>query len=523
MTPLVVAVLALLVTSAGGSWVSGRRSRRRVARRQQRALDTLGTIAARGDRPGAPLTSSDPAPQAHVRFVGPGDEEPAPTPRPLTGGWRPTRATGAAPFRSPAPRAVSPGAGLGADAAPAELPDGDDAGADVGSVRLVRPSAPDASTSGAALRLPPDTHWSYPASPDPAQEAPVPQQAPAQEPLLQEAVEAAAPPVTRPAARAAGPGRRRSPLAPPPPDPDSAAVPGVASDLAALAEAVTPPSPGAISRATRPAPGPAGWETPDGIPADGIPTGAGPVTGEPDDGTPTDGGYLHFDDLEPAADVAAAPLEPAVAGPVDPSERAEWASRLATIRAPQAAAPPRRAPSPDRARRRLLAVAVVAVVIVGAAMAAVATGAIGHGTHPTSGTSGGQAAGATSTPVTTAPGGGRSSGGTTTSSTTTSPAVTTAQVKLVSSSVGVSVYQVPKATPITLVATGPCWVEARSGDTTGPVVYTATMQAGATQSLTGPVWIRLGNPTAVKVTAGGTTVSPPVSNGSPYDLQFLAQ
>lgn len=509
MTPLVVAVLALLVTSAGGSWVSGRRSRRRVARRQQRALDTLGTIAARQDRPGTPLTSSDPAPQAHVRFVGPGDEEPAPTPRPLTGGWRPTRATGAAPFRSPTPRAVSPGAGLGADAAPAELPDGDDAGADVGSVRLVRPPAPDASTSEAALPLPPDTHWSYPASPDPAQEASAPQQTPVQEPLLQEAVEAAAPPVTRPAARAAGPGRRRSPLVPPPPDPDSAAAPGVASELAALAEAVTPPpSPGARSRATRPAPGPAGWGTPDGLPTDG---------------TPTDGGYLHFDDLEPAADVAAAPLEPAVAGPGDPSERAEWASRLATIRAPQSAAPPRRAPSPDRARRRLLAVAVVAVVIVGAAVAAVATGAVGHGTHPTSGTSGGQAAGARSTPVTTAPGGSRSSGGTTTSSTTTSPAVTTAQVKLVSSSVGVSVYQVPKATPITLVATGPCWVEARSGDTTGPVVYTATMQAGATQSLTGPVWIRLGNPTAVKVTAGGTTVTPPVSNGSPYDLQFLAQ
>ncbi|MST35353.1 hypothetical protein GHK86_21805, partial [Acidimicrobiaceae bacterium USS-CC1] len=84
------------------------------------------------------------------------------------------------------------------------------------------------------------------------------------------------------------------------------------------------------------------------------------------------------------------------------------------------------------------------------------------------------------------PSGGRSSGGTTTSS-TTGPAVTTAQVKLVSSSVGVSVYQVPKATPITLVASGPCWVEARSGDTTGPVVFTATMQAGATQRLTGPV------------------------------------
>jgi hypothetical protein len=90
----------------------------------------------------------------------------------------------------------------------------------------------------------------------------------------------------------------------------------------------------------------------------------------------------------------------------------------------------------------------------------------------------------------------------------------------VSSSTGVSVYQLSDVAPITVSASGRCWVEVRSADASGPVVHESTLVAGDTLRLTGPVWIRLGNPTAVRITAGSTTLTPPVTTGSPYDLEF---
>ncbi|MHB8505916.1 MAG: hypothetical protein ACYDEN_09390, partial [Acidimicrobiales bacterium] len=111
---LALASLVLVVTGASSSWTGRRRRGVRSARRQRRALDTLGAISGRSPAPRTPPDGS-PAPQAHVRVVSADAEPPVPTPRPMTGGWRPTRATGAAPFRSPAPRSspVDPAGVLG--------------------------------------------------------------------------------------------------------------------------------------------------------------------------------------------------------------------------------------------------------------------------------------------------------------------------------------------------------------------------------------------------------------------------
>ncbi len=96
------------------------------------------------------------------------------------------------------------------------------------------------------------------------------------------------------------------------------------------------------------------------------------------------------------------------------------------------------------------------------------------------------------------------------------------EVRLVSASSGVSVYQLSEAARITLSASGRCWVEVRAGSSTGPVVHETTLVAGQVERLTGPVWVRLGNPTAVRIEVGSTTLTPPVTTGNPYDLDFVA-
>jgi hypothetical protein len=103
---------------------------------------------------------------------------------------------------------------------------------------------------------------------------------------------------------------------------------------------------------------------------------------------------------------------------------------------------------------------------------------------------------------------------------TTVPAVTKAPFKLVSSSPGISVYRIVGRPRITVTATGECWTEILRRNATGRTLYVQTMVAGTRHEVKGPVWIRLGDPTAVTITVNGTKVTPPVSNGDPYDVQF---
>ncbi len=458
MTTIVVAALALLVTGASGSWIGARRQGRVSPRRQRRALATLGEIAAHDPRAGAALPPGEVLPQAHVKLVGPGDDGPAPTPRPLTGGWRPTRARGAAPFRTPPPlhRVADPG--VEPPGPPARLTPLDDPGDELGAVRLLR-----SPSSGS----PPSSER----SPSEARPAPSPS-----------------------------------------PTKDPAAAPGASAEAADRAA----PDRAAPDRAVQPEPSTRGARGPQRSPA-----------GQP----------VRFDDLEapePAGEPCEIPESLARSGPGS-AERAEWAAALASARSAVAEAAPRKAPPGHRRARRgrrLLEASATAAVLAAAAVASVSSGVVGGHHHPgglghaasgaaASGASAGAKTGSGSPaagPSRSGPSGpgtpgAGSSGGSAGSTQTVS-------VKLLSSSVGISVYQLSKQAPITLHASGRCWVEVRSGSSTGPVVYEATMSAGTTKALSGPVWVRLGNPTAVSVQVGATTVSPPVSSGNPYNLEF---
>src|SRR5579875_2528391 len=119
---LLVAVL-IVIPAVVMRWTNAAHRR---ARSHHRALDALGHITSsapagrvettrttvpfgstappggKADLDGNPRLATDHlGSQAYVRVVSSDSPAPLPAPRPLTGGWRPTRATGAAPFRRP--------------------------------------------------------------------------------------------------------------------------------------------------------------------------------------------------------------------------------------------------------------------------------------------------------------------------------------------------------------------------------------------------------------------------------------
>jgi Domain of unknown function (DUF4115) len=109
----------------------------------------------------------------------------------------------------------------------------------------------------------------------------------------------------------------------------------------------------------------------------------------------------------------------------------------------------------------------------------------------------------------------------TTATTTPAPPTTAAPpFSLVSNVDGTATYQVAAAAPIIVRATGPCWVDAHQANSSGASVFTATMAAGQTQTLTAPVWIRLGAPTAVAIEVNGTTLTTPSTGGAPLDVEL---
>ena len=391
VSPLVLGALVLLATGASGVWAGRRGHGARLARRQRRALDTLGAISGRSVA--APLAPGDgSAPQAHVRVVAEGDAPPAVTPRPLTGGWRPTRATGAAPFRTPKPWR-DPRVANG----PSALPEvADPADIDEGSVRVLRPALPATPSPGASSAPPPGA--SQPA-----------------------------------------------PLAAPPPGASQPALP-------------TPVAPAPLTPVAPPA-------------------GAAPAT-------------LRFDDLDPAD---AVPPPPLLVDPAGATTRRAATRRSATRRV-----------IPRRAAGRAVVVAGV-VAILGGGAAGAWTLANPSRRHPPAAVPTAPSARphTVSVPPRDVP----------------TPRATEA-VKLLSRTSGASVYRISGSATISLRASGPCWVEVRSGTESGNVVYEATMSAGSTKTVAGPVWVRLGNPPAMAVSVDGARVSPPVAAGTPYDLLF---
>src|SRR5437868_10202215 len=69
-------------------------------------------------------------------------------------------------------------------------------------------------------------------------------------------------------------------------------------------------------------------------------------------------------------------------------------------------------------------------------------------------------------------------------------------------------YTMTAATTIRVVASNPCWIEVRA-TAGGPITQVTTLQAGQTLSLPSPLWMRLGNPANVHVTAGTTALQLP--------------
>jgi hypothetical protein len=107
------------------------------------------------------------------------------------------------------------------------------------------------------------------------------------------------------------------------------------------------------------------------------------------------------------------------------------------------------------------------------------------------------------------------------SSATTSPTAPPASdISLVASSAGYSMYRLSWPATIRLESTGLCWVQIRDTGPTGPVTFEGDLTAGASHAVTGPAWLRLGNPTAVAVTVNGRVINPPLVAGEPYNIQF---
>jgi hypothetical protein len=67
-------------------------------------------------------------------------------------------------------------------------------------------------------------------------------------------------------------------------------------------------------------------------------------------------------------------------------------------------------------------------------------------------------------------------------------------------------------TTIMVVASNPCWIEVRA-TAGGPITQVTTLQAGQTLSLPSPLWMRMGNPANVHVTAGTTALQLPIGPG----------
>jgi hypothetical protein len=113
---------------------------------------------------------------------------------------------------------------------------------------------------------------------------------------------------------------------------------------------------------------------------------------------------------------------------------------------------------------------------------------------------------------------------TTTLPVTTTPPVTVASYPavLVSSSGGTATYQLssPSAS-IVVTAKGRCWLEVRANSPLGQIVYEGILDAGQQSSVTGPAWLRVGDPPEVSVRVNGTRMPVPGAAAAvPLNLQF---
>lgn len=455
MTPLLLALVAALALGGGAQAAWRLRQGRRVSRTHHRALDTLGHMTASQADGGALLAQGDAAAQSHVRIVPADTPPPSNAPVPLSGGWRSRRATGAAPFRSPASTRVAP---------PAVVEEQLQPPAPEESVRLVyRPKLqdqPGADEVGTPQAPPPPIPRPVPAS----------RVAPVFEPVH-------IPPPTYPRVEAPASTGRPSPAPPSPPGPRLS--PETPAPPPTKALGLRPAAASGTARASA-----------DQRRADTAPR---------EDGSGREGGtgvesalggeasVLYFDSFDAAPGA--------------------WPVRTGEDPALEQVRTHRRRRKTTGSNGMLTAVAGLAVLIVaGSAAAAVM---LRGGASPAASTT------ATKS-VVSLPSGSEPTNTKPAATTTT----TTLPVSLVSSTQQAAVYRVTGTAQISIDASGRCWVEVRQGTQSGPVVFTGTLTQGSTKAVSGPAWVRLGNPPAVSVSVDGTPISRPTAAGSPYNLEF---
>ncbi len=102
-------------------------------------------------------------------------------------------------------------------------------------------------------------------------------------------------------------------------------------------------------------------------------------------------------------------------------------------------------------------------------------------------------------------------------STTKPPAV----LSMVSSTSSAATYQAPNGTyTVAFATTGRCWIEVRSGGSSGAVTWAQTLTSGGSYSFStqGPLWIQLGAAQLASVTVNGTALALPQGFSSPFDV-----
>jgi hypothetical protein len=127
-------------------------------------------------------------------------------------------------------------------------------------------------------------------------------------------------------------------------------------------------------------------------------------------------------------------------------------------------------------------------------------------------------------PVTTVPTPTRKASPPTTLPVPTTPPATVASYPavLVSSRGGTATYQLssPSAS-IVVRAKGRCWLEVRANSPLGQIVYEGILDAGQQSSVTGPAWLRVGDPPEVAVRVNGQKMPVPgAAVAEPLNLQF---
>lgn len=118
------------------------------------------------------------------------------------------------------------------------------------------------------------------------------------------------------------------------------------------------------------------------------------------------------------------------------------------------------------------------------------------------------------------------SGSNVTSPTAPSSTTTTAPPTLIptSRSATLSNYVVASSNfTVSLQASGPCWIEARSSST-GTISWQGTLQGGQSKSFVGQgsLWLRLGDAKNASLTVNGEPVSFQSPGAVPYDLSFTS-